>query len=245
MKKSLLISVLLFISLLPVEAVKPNVTVIPFNSIGLSKSDAQSLTLFFETALQNTNTFVLIEQTEADNILQAQEYSLSDCLDEPCAIEIGRLLSADQIVLGTVGMVADLHYVTVKIIDVQTGQNLVAKKERDKSLSALVEKLDTIAQLLVGKVGATFAPDKVVVLDLPEGKYEGTIKDGKRNGQGTYYHANGERYEGRWADDSPVGGNTESFNGVRYLRKNCRVVKHPVPSDCLVAWGGVECSPGG
>jgi len=168
MKKSLLISVLLFISLLPVEAVKPNVTVIPFNSIGLSKSDAQSLTLFFETALQNTNTFVLIEQTEADNILQAQEYSLSDCLDEPCATEIGRLLSADQIVLGTVGMVADLHYVTVKIIDVQTGQNLVAKKERDKSLSALVEKLDTIAQLLVGKVGATFAPDKVVVLDLPK-----------------------------------------------------------------------------
>ncbi len=49
----------------------------------------ESMTLLFEASLQNTGVFTLIEQVEAANILEAPEYSLGDCADELCAIEIG------------------------------------------------------------------------------------------------------------------------------------------------------------
>ena len=195
-------------ALLPLSAQKPRVTIIPFNSIGISKSDAQGLALLFETALHNTDAFVLIEQMEAENILKAQEYSLGDCVDEQCAIEIGRLLSADQIVLGTVGRIADVYYLAVKIIDVQTGQNLISKKEQVQKLSELVGKIDTIALQLAGEQGGGSTLSKIVHLDLPEGRYEGTIKDGKRHGQGTLYFTDGSRYVGEWIDDKFNGQGT-------------------------------------
>ncbi|MBA7634117.1 hypothetical protein ES703_41696 [subsurface metagenome] len=139
-----------------------------------------------------------------------------------CAIEIGRLLSADQIVLGTVGKVADLYYLTVKIIDVQTGRNLIAKKEQDESLSALVGKLDSVALLLAGEEEDGSESNKIVHLDFPEGRYEGTVKAGKPNGQGTYYYFDtgpwaGDRYEGEFRDDKASGQGTFYFaGGARY-----------------------------
>ena len=197
---------------LAAAAQKPRVTVIPFDSIGLSKSDAQSMTLLFEASLQNTGAFLLIEQVEATNILEAQEYSLSDCVDELCAIEIGRLLSADQIVLGTVGKVADLYYMTVKIIDVQTGRNLIAKKEQDESLSALVRKLDSVALLLADEADDGSDSNKVVRLELPEGRYEGTVKDGKPHGQGILHFIDDEylreTYEGTFKEGILHGSGT-------------------------------------
>ncbi|HEC60962.1 MAG TPA: hypothetical protein ENI27_01770 [bacterium] len=246
MKKHFLITILFLSVLLPVAAQKPRVTVIPFNSIGLSKSDAQSLTILFEASLQNTGAFTLIEQVEAVNILEAQEYSLSVCVDELCAIEIGRLLSADQIVLGTVGKVVNLYYMTVKLIDVQTGQKLIAKKEQDESLSELVRKFDSVARLLAGEEGAGSDSNKVVQLELPEGRYEGTVKDGKPHGRGTLhfaddneYHretyegtfkegvihgfgtmtwANGDRYEGEYRDGKRTGQGIFYYaNGNRYV----------------------------
>ena len=35
--------------------------------------------------------------------------------------------------------------------------------------------------------------------------YEGTFVDGKRNGQGVYYHASGDRYEETYVDDKMNG----------------------------------------
>ena len=67
--------------------------------------------------------------------LEAQEYSLGDCVDGQCAIEMGRLLPVYQIVLGTVGRVADIYYLALKIVDVQTGQNLISKKKQVQKFS--------------------------------------------------------------------------------------------------------------
>ena len=163
---------------------------------------------------------------------------MGDCVDELCALEIGRLLSADQIVFGTVAKLSDLYYLTVKIIDVHTGRNLITKKEQDESLAALVGKLDSVALLLAGEDSADPEYNKIVRLVLPSGRYEGPVKDGNPHGRGTYYHTNGDRYEGefrdgkyngqgtcyfangdvyagKWADNQPIGGWLHGSNRAR------------------------------
>ena len=37
-------------------------------------------------------------------------------------------------------------------------------------------------------------------------KFEGQVKEGKRNGQGTYTYPNRSKYEGDWKDDKPWKG---------------------------------------
>ena len=37
------------------------------------------------------------------------------------------------------------------------------------------------------------------------GSYEGSFRDGKMAGEGTYHHANGDRFEGQFEFDSPDG----------------------------------------
>jgi caspase 3 len=49
------------------------------------------------------------------------------------------------------------------------------------------------------------------------GRYEGEMKDDKRNGQGIYYYNSGNRYEGNWKDDKRNGQGIYYFNdGDRY-----------------------------
>ena len=67
------------------------------------------MTVLLETGLVNTQIFDVIEQTQITKILEAQEYSLSDCTDERCAVEFGKLLAAEQIVLGSVAKIGVLY----------------------------------------------------------------------------------------------------------------------------------------
>ena len=64
----------------------------------------------------------------------------------------------------------------------------------------------------------------------PEGKYEGTIIDNKREGKGIFYYNNGARYEGNWKNNLKEGKGIYYYNnGIRemgdYL-KDKRIGKH-------------------
>jgi TolB-like protein len=107
-------------------AEKPRIAVIPFNHISVSKADADVVTGLFETGLVKTETYNVIEQNQIKEILSAQEQSMSDCTDEQCAMEFGKLLAAEQIVLGTLSSVGGTYILNAKIIDVTTGRNIKA-----------------------------------------------------------------------------------------------------------------------
>ena len=76
----LMAGILLLTPLLPAQD-QPRVAVLPFNPVGVSEAEAQILTNLFETAVVNTRAFEVIEQSQADNILEAQEFSLGGCTD--------------------------------------------------------------------------------------------------------------------------------------------------------------------
>ena len=209
---------------------EPRVAVIPFSSVGVSEQDAQSITLLFETSFQQTKAFTLIEMVEVDKLLAAQKYTLSGVVDESQAVEIGRLLSADQIVVGTVGKVANLYYLTVKIIAVETGENLVAEKAQAQSLADLIGMLDDVAWVLAGKeplatvtnVIAKTTIEKMAqeTLHFDNGRYVGEVRANKPHGTGTFYYATGNRYEGAWSDGKKHGVGTFYFEtGDRYEGK--------------------------
>ena len=128
----------------------PRIAILPFNPVGVSESDAQILTNLFEAAVVNTGVFDVIEQNQADQILDAQAYTLSSCTDEACAVEIGELLAAENIIIGSVSKLGGMFIVTAKIIDVTTGKNIRADSVQGQQIEDMTVQVGVLADKLAG-----------------------------------------------------------------------------------------------
>ena len=129
---------------LPAQARKPLIAVLPFQAIEVAASTAQIIATLFETNLVNTNAYTVLSQNERQQILSAQEASVSDCTDEACAVEIGKLLASEQIIMGTVAALGKKLIINAKIIDVETSKTLAA----GNISAASIEELDIACEQL-------------------------------------------------------------------------------------------------
>ena len=163
---------------------KPTVSVIPFTAENVSKPEASTITRLFEAALVKMNAFTVLEQSDADQILKAQEYSTADCTDEACAIEIGKLLSAQNIFIGTLAKIETTFYITVKLIDVKQGKNLRTESAQAATLSALTGKLKDVAESMRG-AGMTTA-GKASIIAEEKGGESGSVTTASAQASSSY-----------------------------------------------------------
>ncbi|HAE21318.1 MAG TPA: hypothetical protein DCG47_03210 [Spirochaetaceae bacterium] len=139
---------------LPAQSLR--VAVLPFQADGIAAQDARALTLFFETALQNTGRCQIVEQSEVSKILAAHEYAMADFNDPDKAIAIGKLIPANTIALGNAGKLGSKPYVNVKLIDLKTGTVLSAKNASADTVEALAA---TFKELSAAMLGLSYAPE--------------------------------------------------------------------------------------
>ncbi len=142
---------------------RARIAVLPFSANGVAEKDARALSGLFETAMVKTEIYSVIEQNQMKAILDAQKRSLEGCTDESCAIEVGKLLAAELIVLGEVSQVGRRYIVNAKIIDVTQGRNI-----RADSVSA-----DDLSQL--ADTGITILAYKLAGLTYREGSSERVV----------------------------------------------------------------------
>src|SRR6056297_1149263 len=156
-KRSLFVIVLLLLSMsLFSQSNKPRLAVLPFDANNISETDADTITSLFETGLVNTDTYNIIEQREVKKILEAQKYSISGVTDEEYAVEIGKLLSAEQVAIGKVARVGSKYIINAKIVDVERGYNLNAKSVESDSLDSMPQN----ARLLAFKIAGLTIPSE-------------------------------------------------------------------------------------
>lgn len=133
------------------------VAVLPFENDGLAAADARGLTLFFETALQNTRLCEIVEQTKVEEILKAHQYVLADFNDPAKAVAIGKLVPANTIALGAAGKLGGRPYLNVKLIDLVSGTVVAARNVTAASVEALTSELNALAAGIMGSPSSTLA----------------------------------------------------------------------------------------
>lgn len=164
---------ILFLLLLPVLlwAKAPLLGVSELTPHGISESDAAIITERLRSELLQTRMVRVLERAEMDKVLKEQAFQNSGaCEASRCASEIGKLLSVDRMVVGTVGKIGELYTLNVRLVDVGSGEVLVAVNEDNpggrlesvltKSVPRLADKL--ITAMLEGKSG----PDEIGSGDL-------------------------------------------------------------------------------
>ncbi|MFA4907871.1 MAG: PEGA domain-containing protein [archaeon] len=99
-----------------------NIAVLDFEGIGISEPESRTLTNRLRTILSGYPQYQLIERGKMDEILKEQSFQLSGCTSNECVVEIGRLLSVEQMIAGSFGLVGQTYTIDMRIIDIESGK---------------------------------------------------------------------------------------------------------------------------
>lgn len=100
-----------------------NVAVLAFSGDkNTTKEQLQSLTQQLETELVQGGVFQVLERSQIDLILQEQGFQQTGACDATnCQVEVGKLLSVESIITGSVVLFEDMYILNTKRVDVESG----------------------------------------------------------------------------------------------------------------------------
>lgn len=131
---------------------KFRVAIMDLNPIGISKSTADAVSDILRTEIFNTGYFTVLERAQMTEILKEQEFQLSGCTETECAIQIGKLLSANKVLVGTVSKIGNSYVINARIVDVEKGSLDFAEKYVAYSEDALIHGCEVFAKKLSARM---------------------------------------------------------------------------------------------
>jgi hypothetical protein len=121
MRIFIVLTVIILLSSTQLFAEKMRIAIMDFTADGVTKQEARRITELIRTEIINTGKFTVIERDQMDKILQEQGFQQTGCTDESCAVKIGRLASANKMLVGTVMAVGTTMVINGRIVDVEKG----------------------------------------------------------------------------------------------------------------------------
>jgi formylglycine-generating enzyme required for sulfatase activity len=133
------------------QAEKYGLAVMNIKAIGIPETAAAALTETFHTSFSELiarrpqelkDAYELLERSQMDKIYDQFQTQDSGCTDVQCAVEFGKMLSVQRIVISSVGQVEDTYTVTVRLVDVESSRVIrsVSRKHGGK-LSGVIDLL--------------------------------------------------------------------------------------------------------
>jgi len=111
----------------------PMVAVVPLDGRKVDSLDALTLTDALADQLVKTKSVRVMERAQMEAILKEQGFQQSGACDgQECAVQIGKLLGIDRIVVGSVASFGKAYTIAVREVDVQTGEVMVAASKNLK-----------------------------------------------------------------------------------------------------------------
>lgn len=89
---------------------------------GLSANEASILTEKVREALFHTGKYTVLDRSSMDEILKEMGLSQTGCTSVECIVNVGRVLSAQNMVAGYIGKIGTTYSMALRIINVQTGE---------------------------------------------------------------------------------------------------------------------------
>lgn len=116
---------------LPEGQQKPAVAVLPFNAAsGLAKRNiGTAFTEMLTHHLVTAGKFRVIERIEQERLLQEQKFQMTGAVDSTTAVQMGKLIGARYVVLGSVEKMRRTYELNCRLTDVETGEVLSSAYE--------------------------------------------------------------------------------------------------------------------
>lgn len=140
---------------------KPRVAILDFTPENTETTYARAVRNIFEISLFKTNKFRILERDKIESILKEQGFQMSGCTDTSCAVEIGRILSADMVVTGSLNKISG-YTIAVRFIDITGGNILLADSETASNDEGIRKAVNILAERMAGNItGDAIQPQKI------------------------------------------------------------------------------------
>ncbi len=107
---------------------------------------------FLRNELFNIEKFVVLERNNMEAVLKEQSFQRSGCTTNECAVEVGKLLNVQQMVVGSVNKLGDKYYINVRMVDVGSGTIIKSVSEKCFAEDELDAACKVIAKMLAGEI---------------------------------------------------------------------------------------------
>ena len=126
------------------------IAVVDFESLRVDKSVGRALAEIVRTELIGTDKFIVLERGELEKVLTEQELSMSGVTDSETAVEVGKLVGAEFVLVGSISRLGNTYILNVRLIKVESGEATLGKKLEGKSEDDLSSMASQIAFSVAG-----------------------------------------------------------------------------------------------
>lgn len=234
MRKIIITLILVFSPCLPAFAGKSTIAVISFQPNGVSESAAKAVTELIQSELVKSEKYIVLERQRMNQVMNEIGFQQTGCTDLTCAVKVGKMLSAERIVIGNLIRAGDKMIISGRIVNVKQGISEFAAQEKvekledlDKSVTNFVTKITGAAEDIISlkdygwKCIKGNCADGEGTVEHPKGnKYSGEFRNGQFYGNGTIEYKDGSMYVGNFKDNMYDGFGTYYFpDGRKYVGK--------------------------
>ncbi|MBN1782837.1 hypothetical protein JW948_16995 [bacterium] len=137
---------------------KVALAVLDFEGKNVEQANAEAVTDLLRTELFNTGSFRVIERQKIRQIIQEQNFQATGVTSTDKAVEIGRILNVQKIMVGTVTRLGSTYIINTRIVDVQSGAVVLAeaieRRGGEEELPKAIAELATTISFKVGLEGS-------------------------------------------------------------------------------------------
>jgi TolB-like protein len=141
----------------------PSIAVADFDSIGCDESVGLAVAEILRTEMAAGEELRVIERSRLQDVMAEQAFTTSGAVAEGDVVQLGALLGADFIGVGSVSRLGDTYTISGRIVSVATGEVVAAKTESCDREDRLVK----LAQQMAEEARGILA-DRAVIHGNPE-----------------------------------------------------------------------------
>jgi curli biogenesis system outer membrane secretion channel CsgG len=139
---------------------KKNVAVFDFEIQGVSKAEGKGVSDMFETKLVESDAFTVLQRENMDIILNEQSHEVKGCTSSKCAIEIGKMLNIDYIIMGNFFKINVQYFINIKLVSVETGEIVESFNSHAFYIENLNKEIHNMVLKLLSTQGLRFNSKK-------------------------------------------------------------------------------------
>jgi TolB-like protein len=128
----------------------PSVAVLDFESIGSEEFLGRGVSEIMRTELVGTKKFRVVERSQMKKALEEQKLHLTGIIDDKTAVEVGKLVGADFIVVGSVVKIGNSYTINSRMIDVKTGEAKLGRNVTGNNIDLLTNMSRELIESLFG-----------------------------------------------------------------------------------------------
>jgi TolB-like protein len=128
------------------------VAVMDFQAKGVSDIEASTVCDFVRSALLGQRVLDLVDRAHMEQVLQEQELQMSGCTSQECAVQVGKLLSAQLMVTGSLSSLFGEYVLSVSLVDVETARLLLSETKKVRNVTELERVATDIAERMMAAV---------------------------------------------------------------------------------------------